>query len=99
MAQVQHNKFTEIAFTAEEEELIRRSFTATQLQFLQNFRSAAAHVIVELTIGSGSAAEQSTSIQEHVYQRGKVDLISELLDDIAASQQRADDEFAASNQA
>lgn len=97
MAQVQHNKFTEVAFTAEEEELIRRSFTATQLQFLQNFRAAAALTMVEITLGAGD--DQVLNIQEHVYQRGKVDLISELLDDIAASQQRADDEFAASNQA
>jgi hypothetical protein len=90
MAQVQHNEFTEIAFSEEAEEIIRRSFTPAQLQFLQNFRAAAARNILNIVFGAGE--DQVRNIHEHAYQRGKIDLISELLSDVAASQQRALDD-------
>lgn len=87
MAQLLPNKFTQIAFTAEEEEEIRRTFTAPQLQFLQNFRAASATAILDLTFGAGEDLAKAT--QEHAYQRGRIDVLTELIDDVAATQLRA----------
>lgn len=90
MAQVQHNEFTQIDFTEDEEELIRNSFSAAQLQFLQNFRAAAARTCLEITFEAG--ADLATGAREHAYQRGRIDVITELLSDVAASQQRVLDQ-------
>lgn len=97
MAQVLPNKFTQIEFSAEEEDQIRCTFTATQLQFLQNFRAAAAASILDLTFGAGEDLAKAT--QEHAYQRGRIDVLTELIDDVAASQLRALEDERNSNQA
>lgn len=86
MAQVLHNDFTEIEFTEEEEREIGASFTERQLQLLQNFRARAAGEVLNLVFEAGP--EQDKSIREHAYQRGRMDVVGEVISFVADARQR-----------
>lgn len=88
MAQQQHNEFTYTEFTELELQDILLSFTEAQLWYLQNHRSAAAQTNIKMVFEPDAALLQK-SIREQAYQLGRIDLVSDVFDDVAAARQAA----------
>lgn len=90
MAQQQPNEFTHTEFTDEELNSVLLSFTEAQLWYLQNYRSAAAMSNVKMVF-EPDAAQLQKSIREQAYQLGRIDLVSDVFDDVTAARQAAAD--------
>lgn len=85
MGQQLQNEFSEVDFTEEEQDIIFATFTDQQLQVLQNFRAQSARRILELEFQGESSANE---LREHAYQRGRIELVGDLLTEVAAARQR-----------
>lgn len=100
MAQQQPNDFTYTEFTDEEKTAVLLSFTENQLWYLQNFRSSAAQTNIKLVFEPGDAGLQQ-GIREQAYQLGRIELITDVFEDVAAARRAAADadaDAASSNQ-
>lgn len=95
MAQQQPSDFTYTEFSDEELQNILLSFTESQLWYLQNHRAAAAGNSIKMVFEPDSAQLQA-SIREHAYQLGRIDLVSDVFEDVTAAR-RAAEEAKASN--
>jgi len=90
MAQPLPNEFTFIEMDADEEASVVLSFTQAQLQFLQNYRSRAATQILTMEFEPNSDSLQK-SIREHAYQRGRIELVGDVFEAVAAARQALSD--------
>lgn len=91
MAQVLPNEFTQIEFSDKERLMVLLSFTEQQIQYLQNYRGAAAQASLFLVFGDDGESD-AKSIREHAYQRGRIDLIGDVVSDIASARERTSEE-------
>jgi len=88
MAQQQPNEFTYTEFSDAELNDVLLSFTEAQLWYLQNHRSAAALTNVKMVFEPDDTQLQK-NIREQAYQLGRIELITDVFEDVAAARRAA----------